>query len=51
MCVGEGGRGGKDDLSTKTWGFGFFKIQFFFFENLKNMCFSVFCLFYLFFSF
>ena len=39
----------KGDLSTKTWGFGFFKIQFF--ENLKNMCFSVFCLFYLFFFF
>ena len=28
---GRGGEGGKGDLSTKTWGFGFFKIQFFFF--------------------
>ena len=28
--LGEGGwEGGKGDLSTKTWGFGFFKIQFF----------------------
>ena len=37
------------DLSTKTWGFGFFKIQFL--ENLKNTCFSVFSLFFICFFF
>ena len=44
---GRWGRG-VSDLSTKL-GLGFYKIQFV--ENLKNMCFSFFCLFYLFFLF
>ena len=37
----EGGRG-KGDFSTNTWGFGFFKIQFF--EHLKKYVF--FCFFF-----
>ena len=46
-------RGGKGDLSTKTWGLGFFEMQFFFFfENFEKYVFvSLFCLFYLCFFF